>query len=65
MQQENSEVQKQLSYVLDFQYLTGNWQTMDEIDEGVFSYPDDDFIDRHWKAKIAPLKPENLNKQLA
>lgn len=65
MKQEGSEVQKQLSYVLDFQYLTGNWQTMDEIDEGVFSYPDDDFIDRHWEAKIAPLKPENLNKQLA
>lgn len=38
---------------------------MDEIDEGVFSYPDDDFIDRHWEAKTAHLKPENLTKQLA
>lgn len=65
MQQENSEVQKQLSYVLDFQYLTGNWQTMDAIDEGVFSYPDYYFIDRHWEVKTAHLKPENLNKQLA
>ena len=65
MQQEDSGVQKEVAHSLAFQYLTGNWETMDAIDEGVFSYPDYDFIDRHWEAKIAPLKPENLNKQLA
>lgn len=65
MQHEDLGVQKEVAHSLAFQYLTGNWQTMDEIDEGVFSYPDDDFIDRHWEAKTASLKPENLNKQLA
>lgn len=65
MKQEDSGAQKETAHPLAFQYLTGNWETMDVIDEGVFSYPDYDFIDRHWEAKRAPLKPENLNKQLA
>lgn len=65
MKQEDSGVQKETTHPLAFQYLTGNWEKMDTIDEGIFSYPDYDFIDRHWEAKRAPLKPENLNKQLA